>query len=117
MPYPDNFNSVAFDRHMSAPEDVLPTDAARLGKAQDAYRECVEACIAVFKKRGFTYLSKEDVSHLGFASGIEDVLADEVSSEISNIEDEGFTVSVRGDDHEAFFARMFALLKAEAPHA
>lgn len=88
-------------------------DMESVETAQAAYRECVIACIQIFKKRGITYLSKEDVSWLGFAMGIEDTLRDAVKVEIKNLEDEGVDLTIRGDDCDKFFAEQYTILKAK----
>lgn len=96
-------------------EDIYPSDAASIRNAQDAYRECVEATIDILKRRGITYVTKEDVSWLGFANGLEDVLESAVKQEIKNFDEIGFDVNIRGDDHVYFFDRMYAKLKEKPP--
>lgn len=86
-------------------------DMESVENAQAAYRECVAACIQIFKKREITYLSKNDVSRLGFASGIENTLFEAVKVEILNLEDEGVDLDIRGDDCDKFFAEQYAILK------
>ncbi len=89
------------------------TDMEAVENAQAAYRECVAACIQIFKKRGITYLSKSDVSRLGFSMQIEDTLRDAVKVELDNLEDEGVDVDIRGDDCDKFFAEQYAILKSK----
>lgn len=88
-------------------------DMLAVENAQAAYRECVEACIQIFKKRGITCLTKNDVSKLGFASEIESTLYDAVRIEFKNLADDGVDVDIRGDDVNDFFAAQYAILKAK----
>lgn len=88
-------------------------DMLAVENAQAAYRECVEACIQIFKKRGITCLTKNDVSKLGFATEIENTLYDAVKIEFKNLADDGFDVGIRGDDVNDFFAAQYAILKAK----
>lgn len=109
--YPDDFRGT----NMDAPplEDISLADAKAVSNAQEAYRECVEACISIFKRRGITNLSASDLTHAGFAMGIEDVLEDSVRRSIEYFTDLGYDVTIRDDDHQAFFRRMSDMLKGK----
>lgn len=106
--YPDNLNPKALDNYIGSVDD---TDWASIRNAQAAYKECVEACVEIFKARGFSGMPKDEISHLGFANGIADALRGELTAEFANLEEED--PSVRPDDHEMFFNRMYAKLKGK----
>jgi hypothetical protein len=105
---PDGCRNI--DEVYAEPEDKNPLEAAAVYNAQEAYQECVEACIEVFRKRGIRKLDKQDVSWLGFASGIESVLESYVQSELNTLEEAGFSLTIHGDEHEEFSTRMLQRL-------
>ncbi len=113
MNYPDTYSARNADNYWSSAEDVLPADHDSIMNARAAYEECVRACVQVFKKHGFTYLSKEDVSWLGFANSIESTLEECVKQEIKNFEERGIDMTVRPDNHQELFDGLYAELKAK----
>lgn len=106
----------AFDYSQKSPAEVLPSDAHAVYAAQNAYRECVKACIGILRMHGFTYLDKQEISFSGFAFSLENALHDAVCTEIKNLEEEGFDLTVRGDDHKDFFDGQYKRLK-EKPNS
>ena len=93
--------------------DILPADAKAIYNAMHAYRECAEAIAVILKRRGFTGLSREDVSWLGFAQSVEQTLEEQVKQNIKNFEDMGIEVTIRDDDHQKLFDDLFAYIKGK----
>lgn len=94
-------------------KDMFPADFDAVRNAQEAYRECVRACIGILKNRCITSLSKEEISWLGVSSSLEDVLQSFVSDELANLNESGVCLNIRGDDHAQFFDEMYSLLKGK----
>lgn len=108
---PDTCTPADIDRNQASPEDVLPCDAEDVYSAQTAYREIVRFAVLTFKRLGITHLASEDISWLGFPMGLEDVLHEAVRPQLRNLEEAGFDIDIRGDDHRNFFEEMYATLK------
>jgi hypothetical protein len=109
MPYPDNFSSSAYDRHMSSPEEVLPSDAKDVYEAQDALRAIVRASVVILKDHGFKHISTDDLEASFY--GIEDTLGQIVGRQVDALQERGFDLSIRGDDFKGFIENQADVLK------